>query len=219
MENIGKFKTALSDIGKALENEFDYDFSINEKFIGSVSEFEQLVKKPFEANKQKIFYRGERINDLSRPLVPTLLRNKKNLLEKGSVITNVNSEFLLDYYKSLGNYYEVFRAHFGEASPYRLYELCAFSQHYLDVSPFIDFTKSLYVALSFALKNRKEYKDDIVLYTAETENYDNYTKDIVTAECWLNSYKVTVLNSGEELLKLRANDLSRKKKKNRLTGR
>lgn len=209
MENIGKFKTALSDIGKALENEFDYDFSINEKFIGSVSEFEQLVKKPFEANKQKIFYRGERINDLSRPLVPTLLRNKKNLLEKGSVITNVNSEFLLDYYKSLGNYYEVFRAHFGEASPYRLYELCAFSQHYLDVSPFIDFTKSLYVALSFALKNRKEYKDDIVLYTAETENYDNYTKDIVTAECWLNSYKVTVLNSGEELLKLRANDLSR----------
>ena len=55
MENIGKFKTALSDIGKALENEFDYDFSINENLIGSVSEFEQLVKKPFEANKQKIF--------------------------------------------------------------------------------------------------------------------------------------------------------------------
>ena len=82
MENIGKFKTALSDIGKALENEFDYDFSINEKFIGTVSEFDQLIKKPFEANKQKIFYRGERINDLSRPLVPTLLRNKKKLLEK-----------------------------------------------------------------------------------------------------------------------------------------
>lgn len=59
MENIGKFKTALSDIGKALENEFDYDFSINEKFIGSVSEFEQLVKKPFEANKQKFFIAGK----------------------------------------------------------------------------------------------------------------------------------------------------------------
>ncbi len=208
MENMEKFKSAISGIGKAIENELDYDFSINERFVGTMAEFDELIKEPFEINKQKIFYRGERINDLSRPLVPTLLRNKKKLLEKGSVITNINSEFLLDYYKSLGGYYGVFKAFFGDASAYRLYELCAFSQHYIDVSPFIDFTKSLYVSLSFALKNRTEYDDDIVLYTAEIENYDNYTKDLITAECWLNSYKVTVFNSEEEVFKLRPNDFT-----------
>lgn len=202
MEN--KF-ISINDLGKAIVNELDFDFSINEKYISTLEEFNSVLKKPFSENEKKIFYRGERINDSSRPLIPTLLRDRKQLLREGELVVNIDCDYLLNYYKSRGEYYNIFKNVFGSASRYRLYELCAFSQHYLDFSPFIDFTKSLYVALSFALKNRNSFNDDIVVYTVELTDMDNYTSDIVTAECWLNDYKVTVYNSSDEIRRLKPN--------------
>lgn len=202
----------FGDIERKLEDELDFDFSVSEIRIDDEESFQSLIKEPFEKeyyNKdRKIFYRGERAAHLSRPLMPTLLRDKNKLLYSNEPYRDIDCEFLLDYYKNLGEFYNIFRNIFGTVTKYRLYELCSFAQHYLDISPFIDFTKSLYVALSFALKGREKFDDDIVLYTAEISDTDNYTKDIVTAECWLNSYDVTVYNSPQMLRSMRKSDLA-----------
>lgn len=216
----------LNGLSKRIEDEFDFDFSVNEIRVGDMDSFYGLLKKPFDDDfskkERKIFYRGERINDLSRPLVPTLLRDKSRILSNHEAVVEINSDFLLEYYKSLGEFYHIFRRVFGSATKYRMYELCAFAQHYLDISPFIDFTKSLYVALSFALKGREKFDEDIVLYTAEITDTENYTKDIVTAECWLNSYNVTVYNSPQQIMKINKAELASsvfKQTKNMMEGK
>lgn len=202
----------FNDIGRKIEDELDFDFSVSEIRIEDSQSFYQRIKQPFDQDfsnpNRKIFYRGERINDLSRPLIPTLLRDKQKLLRSDEPVADINSEFLLDYYKNMGEFYNIFQRVFGSVTRYRLYELCAFAQHYLDVSPFIDFTKSLYVALSFALKGRDHFEEDIVLYTAELSDTDNYTKDIVTAECWLNMYNVIVYNSPQNIKRIKKSELA-----------
>lgn len=215
----------FNDLGKKLEDELDFDFRVNEIRIDDIESFYQIIKNPFDldfANEdRKIFYRGERINDLSRPLMPTLLRDKQKLLHGDEPVADINSEFLLNYYKNMGEFYNIFQRVFGKVTKYRLYELCAFAQHYLDISPFIDFTKSLYVALSFALKGREYFDRDIVLYTAEISDTDNYTKDIVTAECWLNMYNVTVYNSPQKVKSIKRTELApamRRQVKNLMDG-
>ena len=99
---------------------------------------------------------------------------------------------MLKFYQSQGEYFSLFSSVFGRAGKYHLYDLCAFSQHYLDCSPFVDFTKSLYVALSFGLKGKREFQDDGLLYVLTVNDEENYTQDIVTAECWLRDYHVRV---------------------------
>ena len=202
----------LNDLSKKIEDELDFDFSVNEIRIEDMQQFYTLIKEPFDRDfgnqDRKLFYRGERINDPARPLMPTLLRDRKKLLVKNEPVVDINCDFLLNYYKDMGEFYNIFRRVFGDVTRYRLYELCAFAQHYLDISPFIDFTKSLYVSLSFALKGRQEFENDIVLYTAEIEDTDNYTKDIVTAECWLNMYNVTVYNTPGQIRRIRTTDLA-----------
>lgn len=200
MEN--KF-SALSELNKVIENELDFDFSVNEKRILTTEDFNKYLKNPFGDKNKMIFYRGERKNDLARPLVPTLLRNRKELLQEGTLVLNIDSAYLRNFYTGMGQYLNVFEKMFSDVSEYRMYELCSFSQHYLGISPFIDFTKSLYVALSFATKGRGEVENDIVIYTAEISDFDNYTNDIVVAECWLNNYKVSIYNSPDEIFKLK----------------
>lgn len=195
---------ALSEFNKALEYELDLDFSVSEKHINSIEEFEKLLKKPFNEKSKMIFYRGERINDPSRPLVPTLLRNRELLMKDDELIVDIDSRFLREFYANKGQFLSVYEKVFSKVSQYRLYELCSFCQHYLNISPFIDFTKSLYVAVSFALKGRKEIDRDFVIYTAEISNSDYYTKDIVVAECWLNDYKVSVFNSADEIFNFKS---------------
>lgn len=196
MEN--KFE-AFSELGRILEKELDFDFSVNEKYISDFAQFERELKKPFESGEKRFFYRGERKNDITRPLVPTLLRDKELLLKDRELVVNINSSFLRRFYAEKGQLLNVFEQVFSKVSEYRLYELCAFCQHYINVSPFIDFTKSLYVALSFALKGKTKTDDDFVIYTAEIPNSDYYTNDIVVAECWLNDYSVNVYHSPEEM--------------------
>lgn len=194
---------SFAELGKKLEDELDMDFSVSEIRIDDIKRFNELIKEPFNAEfpkkNRRIFYRGERVDSPLRPLVPTLLRDKSRLLTAGEGVVEIDGDFLLRFYENMGEYLDIYRRVFGTATRYRLYELCAFSQHYLDVSPFIDFTKSLYVALSFALKGRSEFDEDIVLFTAEIADDDSYTNDIVTAECWLNSYRVTVYNDPKSL--------------------
>ena len=84
-----------------------------------------------------------------------------------------------------------------------MYDLCAFSQHYLGWSPFIDFTKSLYVALSFGLNGQREFEHDVSLYTVEILDPEKYTRDRVTAECWLNEYHVRVYDFDRNAKELR----------------
>ena len=50
------------------------------------------------------------------------------------------------------------------------------------------------MALSFALKNRKEYDDDVLFYTVEIKNDADYTCDMKTADKWVSEYNVTVFN-------------------------
>ncbi len=194
---------SLNTIEKVLEHELDFDFRINKKRIDTVEEFNGLLKEPFYSSNGKIFYRGERINNPKRTLTPTLLRHKEEIFKNGEVLVNIDYDYLLNFYRSKGAYLDFYRYIFGTASKYRMFEICSFSQHYLDMSPFIDFTKSLFVALSFALKQREEYDDDIVIYTVEIDDEEHYTNDIVTAECWLHDYKVTVFNSPENVVKSR----------------
>ena len=93
-------RMTLNEFGKALEDELDFDFSVSEKRIESLDEFDKELMARFNSGEGRIFYRGERINDISRPLVPTILRNKKDLLKNGERFINITSDFLIDYYKS-----------------------------------------------------------------------------------------------------------------------
>lgn len=193
--------TTLNSLEKVLEHELDFNFRINEKKIITVDEFNTCLKEPFYKNGGNIFYRGERINSSKRTLTPTLLRHSDEIFKNGEVIVNIDYDYLLNFYREKGDYLDFYRYIFGTASKYRMFEICSFSQHYLDMSPFIDFTKSLFVAMSFALKNRDAFTDDIVVYTVEIDDKEHYTDDIVTAECWLHDYKVTMFNSPENIMK------------------
>ena len=183
-----------------LAGELDYDYSVNEHHIATMRQFREELLEPYLDPDRMLFFRGERISSLARPLLPTLFRNREVLIPEGECCADVTSDSLLALYRSFGRYFDLFCSTFGHAHKYRLYDLCAFSQHYLNFSPLIDFTKSLYVALSFGLKGKREFEDDGVLYTVEISERENYTRDRVTAECWLNDYHVRVydLEPGEE---------------------
>ena len=112
-----------------------------------------------------------------------MYRNKQALIKNGEYSAEVNADFLLEYYKSYGSFFDLYNATFGTAGKYQLYDLCAFSQHYLNNSPLIDFTKSLYVALSFGLKEKVSFEDDGVIYAVEINDFsNNYTTSKVVAE-------------------------------------
>lgn len=176
-----------------IEDNLDFDYSVGEVYIDSMETFRKELMVPFKDPNRHIYYRGERVSQLSRPLLPTMYRDKSTLLPDGDYHVEVDADYLLRYYQSYGGYVDLYNATFGHAGKYRLYDLCAFSQHYLNNSPLIDFTKSLYVALSFGLKEKTAFEDDGVLYTVEIDDVDNhYTTDKVVAECWLNDYRVSV---------------------------
>ena len=173
-------------------DEMDFDYSVGEVHIATVREFREHLLLPSLDPGVKRFYRGERIVSLSRPLLPTMFRDRNALIGDHQVYGDIDSDFILNYYKSIGHYYDLFTSAFGQARKYCLYDICAFSQHYMNWSPLIDFTKSLHVALSFGLKGKHNFEDHGLLYVVEITDPENYTQDRVTAECWLNDYHVRV---------------------------
>lgn len=183
----------LSSIAEKIEYELDFDYNTSLTRIETFDEFFDNIIEPYN-QKQRIFYRGERVNKFDRTLIPTIYRHRNFLFSQGEMIKKLDADGLLQFYNTMPEYIEVYKKIIGKVNSQNMYNFLAFSQHYFGISPLIDLTKSPYVALSFALKNRKQYKDDVLLYTVEIKNDDDYTSDIMQADEWINSYNVTVFN-------------------------
>ncbi|MBQ9517568.1 MAG: FRG domain-containing protein [Eubacterium sp.] len=174
-----------------LDNEFDFDFRIDTKTIDNLDDFNYYLLKPYE-NGKRIFYRGESRVSITRPLLPTIFRNKDALIPQNRFVSLIDSDYICNYYRKMSDYYSLYSDIIGEVDRDNLYKFLAFSQHYIGVSPLIDFTKSPYPALSFALKDREEFKEDILFYTLEIKDDNDFTTDAETANRWLSDYSVLV---------------------------
>lgn len=195
------FKQKLNKINKKINSGLDFDFTAVSKRIETIDDFNNEIMFDFLSGKQ-LFYRGERINDPSRNLLPTMLRNPDKLFSDNDLgVIHIDCSYVYNYYASLGNFVSVFNKTMGTADVDNLYEICAFAQHYYHFSPLIDFTKSVYPSLSFALKNRDTYDDDIVLYVLELKNDNDYTTDINIANEWLKSLDIYVSCFDEDIVK------------------
>ncbi len=178
-------------IVRKIERELDFDFNVDIQKIETMSDFNKELMIPFQ-NGKKIFYRGERKNSISRPLLPSIYRNKDFLFNGKEHITVIDSDFLYDFYKKSVQYFNMYEKIIGKIRTDDMYSFLAFSQHYFGMSPLIDFTKSLYVAVSFALKDRQEYDEDVLLYTLELKDDEDYTTSLDTANKWIEDYSVCV---------------------------
>ena len=98
----------LDEISVKIEDNLDIDFSHVSKRIDNIEDFNTIILDPFLSG-EKLFYRGERINDPNRRLLPTFYREQKFALENSDLgIKHINSDFIFDYYKSLGDFVYVF---------------------------------------------------------------------------------------------------------------
>lgn len=174
---------------RKIESELDFDFRADMVKIETIDDFDSLLLKPYQDGKQ-IFYRGERKNSLSRPLLPTLYRNRELLFDNSKKVSLVNAQTLYSVYNKSTDYFKLYEKIIGKVDIDEMYSFLAFSQHYFGLSPLIDFTKSIYVALSFALKDRQSYDDNILIYTLELNSQNDYTNSIAVANEWINDYSV-----------------------------
>ena len=86
----------------------DVDFSLVRREVHTMEEFEQQLKAPFLENKEKIFYRGERVDDRTRPLIPTIFRNRQALFDNGDAVAKVTADFVYDFYSRDGSYMHLY---------------------------------------------------------------------------------------------------------------
>ncbi|MFR5876907.1 MAG: FRG domain-containing protein [Eubacterium sp.] len=176
---------------KKIEDELDFDFHADIEKIETIEDFELRLLNPFEQGKQ-IYYRGERKNSIARPLLPTIYREREFLFNSNKTVALVDNQALYNYYQRQTSYFELFEKIIGVVDKNKMYSFLAFSQHYFGISPLLDFSKSLYVALSFALKDRKKYDNDILIYTLEIKDKEDYTDSIEVADKWIENYSVLV---------------------------
>lgn len=202
MELLDEKKTIVRHrLRTRLQDAFDVNYAVAQVRVDSLDAFEAELLTPF-LQSSGIFYRGERICSSSRRLLPTFLR--KEALTGEELYTHLDARALFDFYTGNKAFTDVYTTLYGTPDPERQYKMLAFAQHYLDVSPFIDFSASLYVALSFAMKGRTEFSDDIVIYTAFDIGDDDTTTDENEVNAWLSAYNVGIVRaeSREEFLKL-----------------
>ena len=102
-----------------LASELDYDYSVNERHISTMEQFREELLAPFQDPGRMLFYRGERISCLSRPLLPTLFRDRSLLIPPGECCADIDSDRLLELYRSYGRYFDLFCSTFGHAHKYR----------------------------------------------------------------------------------------------------
>lgn len=183
----------LSSIAEKIEYELDFDYNTSVTKLETFDDFLSEIIEPYKKG-EKIFYRGEKVNKIDRTLIPTLFRQRHLLFNEDEIYINLDANGLLDFYNSVPEYLEVYKKIIGKVNMSEMYNFLSFSQHYFGISPLIDLTKSPFVALSFALKNRKEYDDDVLFYTVEIKNDADYTCDMKTADKWVSEYNVTVFN-------------------------
>lgn len=191
---LQKFEKPIPSLKELIEDALDINFNISEIRINSYDHFERELLRPYSEGAD-IYYRGERIYSADRRLIPTYLRKlTKEVNELGLNELSLNSKTLLEYYQSRENFMNVYSLLYNEARIDNLYDMTAFAQHYLGVSPFIDFSKNLFASLSFALKGRKSFDDDFVIFTAFDIGEDDTTSDINEVNHWLKDYNVKVVN-------------------------
>ena len=168
---------------------------VSEIEIDTLEKFNEKLYVPF-LQGSGVVYRGERIHSQQRRLIPTLLRQKASELTELEIekSLNINGRYLFDMYVAKERFYEVYNLLYGDTDRYKMYNMTALAQHYLDLSPFIDFTKSLYVSLSFAIKGRESAEEDFVIYTVRDSSGKNSSSDIEQANEWLEDYNVNVIN-------------------------
>lgn len=178
---------------KKLEDALDVNYTVSEIKINTMEEFDEALYSPF-LKGSNTFYRGERCCSAKRRLLPTYLRNKESMaFTENKIFSEITSQTLFDFYTGKKTFLSVYETLYGKADINNMYPMLAFAQHYLDISPFIDFTASLYVAMSFALKGRDSFPDDIVIYTAFDIGDDDTTDDINEVNRWLYDYSVGIL--------------------------
>lgn len=178
-----------------LEDALDVNFGVSEIEIDTLKKFNEELYVPF-LQGSGVVYRGERIHSQQRRLIPTLLRQKASELKELEIekSLNISGRYLFDMYVAKERFYEVYNLLYGDTDRYKMYNMTALAQHYLDLSPFIDFTKSLYVSLSFAIKGRASAEEDFVIYTVRDSSGKNSSSDIEQANEWLEGYNVNVIN-------------------------
>lgn len=178
-----------------LEDALDVNFGVSEIEIDTLEKFNEELYVPF-LQGSGVVYRGERIHSQRRRLIPTLLRQKASELKELEIekSLNISGRYLFDMYVAKERFYEVYNLLYGDTDRYKMYNMTALAQHYLDLSPFIDFTKSLYVSLSFAIKGRASAEEDFVIYTVRDSSGKNSSSDIEQANKWLEGYNVNVIN-------------------------
>ena len=178
-----------------LEDALDVNFGVSEIEIDTLEKFNEELYVPF-LQGSGVVYRGERIHSQRRRLIPTLLRQKASELKELEIekSLNISGRYLFDMYVAKERFYEVYNLLYGDTDRYKMYNMTALAQHYLDLSPFIDFTKSLYVSLSFAIKGRASAEEDFVIYTVRDSSGKNSSSDIEQANEWLEGYNVNVIN-------------------------
>lgn len=198
-----------------LSDAFDVNYDVSQIRIETMQEFNEYLLRPFKQGAE-IYYRGERINSKTRKLLPTFLRSDEiTSYYNEKVVTDITTDFVMDFYNSKPQFISVYNAIYSDYKERNMYNMLAFAQHYLDISPFIDFTKSLYVALSFAIKGRDTFEDDIVVYTAFDIGFDDTSSDIDEVNSWLQNYSVQLVNT-ENLDKSLAYELKKYAGKNSL---
>ncbi len=182
-------------IVEKIEDALDINFNASVTEIDSFEKFKTELYLPF-IRGDKLYYRGERIFSEERRLIPTLLREKAAELKelRTERALNINAKSLFELYSSKKQFMDIYFLLYGEADIHKMYNMTAFAQHYLDISPFIDFTKSLYVAVSFALKGREAARDDFVIYTVRDILNNDTTEDIEQVNEWLSEYNVNIIN-------------------------
>lgn len=180
-------------ITELIEQELDFDFRADTVKINTIDEFNKYLYNSSKSNK-KIFYRGEKLLSHDRTLLPSIYRDKSKLFSGGSRAEIFDSNRIIEYYKTYPSYFNMYQDVIGTINADNLYPFLSVSQHYFGVSPLIDFTKSIYVALSFSLKNREIFDEDIVIYTIEIKNENDYTNSLKVANKWIENYNVLVFN-------------------------
>lgn len=184
---------------RKIENELDFDFRADMVKIDSIEEFDNFLLKPYQDGKQ-IFYRGERRSSITRPLLPTLYRDRELLFDNSKKVNLVDSNMLHSVYSNSTDFFKLYEKIIGKVNVDEMYSFLAFSQHYFGLSPLIDFTKSLYVALSFALKDRDRYDESILIYTLELKSENDYTNSIEVANEWIKNYSVLLFRDVDKAL-------------------
>lgn len=184
---------------RKIEDELDFDFRAQTKRIDTLEEFDEYLMKPYKSG-EKIYFRGEKRNSITRPLMPTIYRNREGLFVSSQKVELVTSKVLYDFYDRTTDFFKLYERIIGKVNTDEMYSFLAFSQHYFGISPLIDFSKSLYVSLSFALKDRKEFDESILIYSLQLKSQEDYTNSIDVANKWINDYSVLLFRDIDKVL-------------------